>query len=183
MNYLRIYLRIYQIPAFAPYAWFCCSHYGPFQCTFIALLYLELFPNSGGSSRVRYIVDQAIQHFLAHYQPSPTSKSPEESETNERVPLAIQILVEFHNRLSSPHEPQGQFLSLSDTFEDLHPFSTPRVATKTSSITNCTGPPNSTCGVENNSNGNINSLTTISDLEALSSSVILESNDILIDFK
>ncbi|KAJ5490653.1 hypothetical protein N7453_011478 [Penicillium expansum] len=107
VNYLRIYLQLYQTPAFSPYAWFCSSHYGPFQCVFITLMYLHSFQESGETLLARYCVDEVIHHCVAQYQApgsSSTRTSPDDTDANlskPRMPLAIQVLVDLHERLDS----------------------------------------------------------------------------------
>lgn len=114
VDYLRIYLQLYQAPAFSPYAWFYSSHYGPLQCVFITLVYLHSFPESGETLLARYCVDEVIQHCVSQYQDpdsSSTRTSPGDTDSNSsktRMPLAIQILVDLHERLDSSLEAEDQ---------------------------------------------------------------------------
>ncbi|RDK39833.1 C6 zinc finger domain protein [Aspergillus phoenicis ATCC 13157] len=109
VSYLRIFLQLYQTPAFSPYVWFCYRHYGPLQCVFLILVYLRTFPESGDIVLARYCIDEIIDHTVSHYQVPQDSfgatraDNPESDEgsTEERIPLAIQVLVDLHNRLHS----------------------------------------------------------------------------------
>ncbi|KAJ5419975.1 hypothetical protein N7465_002494 [Penicillium sp. CMV-2018d] len=107
VDYLRIYLQLYQAPAFSPYAWFSSSHYGPLQCVFITLVYLHSFQESGETLLARYCVDEVMQHCMAQYQApdsSSTRTSPGDTDSNSsktHMPLVIQILVDLHERLDS----------------------------------------------------------------------------------
>ncbi|KAJ5186746.1 hypothetical protein N7449_011510 [Penicillium cf. viridicatum] len=100
VDYLRIYLQLYQAPAFSPYAWFCSSHYGPLQCVFITLVYLHSFQESGETLLARYCVDEVMQQCMAQYQ-APDSSSARTSPGDTDMPLTIQILVDLHERLDS----------------------------------------------------------------------------------
>lgn len=142
VNYLRIYLQLHQTPAFAPYTWFCCSHYGPSQCVFITLMYLHSFPDAGEIFLARHLVDEFIHHCAAHHQisdpwsTSSTRNNSEEPESNGvkmRMPLAIQVLVELHDRLYSSRGPQERPLSQPDTIECSYRFPASHLATKATS--------------------------------------------------
>ncbi|KAJ5537720.1 hypothetical protein N7494_007199 [Penicillium frequentans] len=229
VNYLRIYLQLHQAPAFAPYAWFCCSHYGPSQCVFITLMYLHSFPDAGETFLARHLVDEFIHHCAAHYQVSDTrsasstrnnSEEPESNGGKMQMPLPIKILVELHDRLGSSHGPQEQPASQSNTIEYSYGFPASHLATKATSHSRaipiqtypepsfsanftshyCESPPivigpspveaaGSKPGLPNNifeaeiaSNGDTDFLSTILDLEALSSIIVLESDDTLANF-
>ncbi|KAJ5688468.1 hypothetical protein N7536_011087 [Penicillium majusculum] len=107
VDYLRIYLQLYQAPAFSPYSWFCSSHYGPLQCVFITLVYLHSFQESGETLLARYCVDEVIQHCISQYQApnsSSTRTSPGDTDSHSsktRMPLAIRVLVGLHEHLDS----------------------------------------------------------------------------------
>ncbi|KAJ5939549.1 Transcription factor [Penicillium verhagenii] len=223
---LRKPFLLHQTPAFAPYAWFCCSHYGPSQCVFITLIYLHSFPGPGEIFLARHLVDEFIHHRATHdkisdpWSTSSTRNNSEESESNGgkmRMPLAIQALVELHNRLDSSRGPQERPLSQPDTIESSYRFAASHLATKatshlrvtpnqtsaeTSSSANRTnhncetpatvtgsppvvargskpGLPNSIFETESEFVPDMNFLPTILDLEAWSSMIILESDDIL----
>ncbi|PWY94566.1 hypothetical protein BO94DRAFT_563173 [Aspergillus sclerotioniger CBS 115572] len=108
VSYLRIILPIYQSSAFSPYTWFCRSYHGPLQCVFLTLIYLDCFRDSKETT-ARYFVDEIMEHIVSHYQGvhsstarnTPDSQSPSKTQ----LPLAIQVLVDLHNRLDSPSEP------------------------------------------------------------------------------
>ncbi|KAJ5160400.1 Transcription factor [Penicillium canariense] len=184
VNYLSIYLQLHQTPAFAPYAWFCCSHYGPSQCVFITLMYLHSFPDAGEIFLARYLVDEVIQHYATHYQisdPSSTSSTKNNSEEpasnggKMRMPLAIQVLVELHDRLDSSGGP-------SSANRTNHNCETPPIVTGPPPVVAAGSKPglrNSVFEAESDSGRNTDFLTTLSDLEAWSSMIILESDDIL----
>lgn len=212
-------MQLYQTPAFAPYAWFCCGHYGPFQCLFITLIYLHSFPDPGEFFLARYLVDEVIHHCVAHYEmPGPSSAAstrnnsaePESSGGKMRMPLAIQVLVKLHDRLNSPDG-----LDDPDVLEGAYRFAGPHLVSKISSYmrapsdqatsqtppstTNRTnrdcdtspivsGPPpagsksrlrtgNFEAGSD--SGRDVDFLSTILDLEAWSSLMLLDSDDIL----
>nr|QWQ58167.1 MacR [Penicillium rubens] len=219
VNYLRIYLQLYQAPAFSPYAWFCCSHYGPLQCVFITLMYLHYFQHSGETTLARYCVDEVIHHCVAQYQaPGPSSTRTSLDGTDSSggkmpMPLAIQVLVDLHERLDSSLGPEDKAPPL-DLIECQARFSMSHLATKASNLRatsdqpssdvssttrthhNCetppitTGappvaagnksiPPNSVFVAGSDSGLDMDFLATISDLEAWSSSLILESDNLL----
>ena len=106
MFYLRIYLRLYHTPAFAPYTWSYRTFFGPHQSTYILLTYLFRFRRQTLTGHeARYCVDGAIKLFMTQYQPtdsnsSLTNDNPDTSESH--VPVAIQVLVDLRRRLDSP---------------------------------------------------------------------------------
>ncbi|KAJ5359813.1 Transcription factor [Penicillium concentricum] len=221
VNYLRIYLQLYQAPAFSPYAWFFCSHYGPLQCVFITLIYLHSFPDSGETLLARYCVDEVIHHCVAQYQTPngcSTRTSPDDTDSNAskaRMPLVIQVLVDLHERLDSSLEAEDRPPLPLDLIGCQARFPTSHLATKSSELRatsihtspdgsssttrtnrNCEtpsmttgplpvvagekpGPPNSLLVAGSDSGLDMDFLATISDLEAWSSSLILESDNLL----
>ncbi|CAI7639452.1 unnamed protein product [Penicillium glandicola] len=216
VNYLRIYLQLYQAPAFAPYVWFCCSHYGPLQCVFITLLYLHSFQDSGETLLARYCVDEVIHHCVAQYQ-SPDSSSSRSSsdDTNSNggktMPLAVQVLVDLHERLDSSLGPEDRPPLSLDVMGCQARFPASHLATKASELRatsnqpssnasstnrNCVtpsiitghppvtssnkpGPPTNVFVAGSDSGLDMDFLATISDLEAWSSSLLLESDNLL----
>lgn len=87
--------------------WFLNSYYGPLQCIFLTLIYLQCFTDSSEIPLARYYIDEIIEHIVAHYQvsqqPSSEAANPDsESDAappKARLPLAIQVLVDIHSRL------------------------------------------------------------------------------------
>ncbi|KAJ5951547.1 Transcription factor [Penicillium vulpinum] len=220
VNYLRIYLQLYQAPAFSPYAWFFCSHYGPLQCVFITLIYLHSFQDSGETLLARYCVDEVIHHCIGQYQapdPSSTKASPNDTDPNAgktRLPLVMQVLVDLQERLDLSLGAEDRPSLPLDVIECHAHFPASHLATKASELRatsnqpssdasfsttrtnrNCetpsmtTGPPvvaghklappNSVLVAESDLGLDMDFLATISDLEAWSSSLILDSDNLL----
>lgn len=69
-------------------------------------MYLHYFQHSAETTLARYCVDEVIHHCVAQYQapdPSPT-RTRDATDSNRgkmRMPLAIQVLVDLHERLDS----------------------------------------------------------------------------------
>ncbi|KAJ5894561.1 hypothetical protein N7495_006252 [Penicillium taxi] len=106
VNYLRIYLQFYQAPAFSPYVWFCCSHFGPLQCVFLTLMYLHSFQDTKDTLLARYCIDEVIYHCVSTYQALDSSSrgnsvGNEPNEDKLRTPIAIQALVHLQEQLHS----------------------------------------------------------------------------------
>ncbi|KAJ5708757.1 hypothetical protein N7488_008558 [Penicillium malachiteum] len=113
VDYLRIYLQLYQSSSFSPYVWFCCGHYVPLQCAFIAIIYLHHFEDSSEASRARYCTEETIHHWMAEYQAAEPGSSSllEDAESNKdkkRMPLNIQVLIDLHENLGSSLEPNDR---------------------------------------------------------------------------
>jgi len=106
MSYLRIYLRLYHTPAFAPYVWSYRTCFGPLQSTYILLTYLFRFRRQTfNEHEVRYCVDEAIKILMAQHQSTDSDSSvandnPDASDSI--VPVAIEVLADLHRRLDSP---------------------------------------------------------------------------------
>ncbi|KAJ5186081.1 Transcription factor [Penicillium cf. griseofulvum] len=221
VNYLRIYLQLYQTPAFSPYAWFFCSYYGSLQCVFITLIYLHSFPDSEETLLARYCVDEVIHHCVTQYHApdgSSTRTGSEDTQSNgsrTRMPLVIQVLVDLHERLDSSLGAEDRPSLPLDVIEGQARFPTSHLATKVSELratskhsssdvsssttrTNriCEtpsmttepllvvtgdklGPSNNILVAGSDSGLDMDFLATISDLEAWSSSLILESDNFL----
>ncbi|KGO67465.1 Transcription factor, fungi [Penicillium italicum] len=221
VNYLRIYLQLYQAPAFSPYVWLCSSHYGPLQCVFITLMYLHSFQESGETLLAQYCVDEVMHHCVAQFQApesSSTRNSPNDTDSNSskpRIPTAIQVLVDLHERLDSslgaedrrplpldviecqarcpashlatkaselratPHRPSSD--ASSSTTRINRNCETPSMTTGPPPVVagNKIGPPNNIFVDGSDSGLDMDFLATISDLEAWSSSLILEPDNLL----
>ncbi|EKV11526.1 hypothetical protein PDIG_49690 [Penicillium digitatum PHI26] len=219
VNYLRIYLQLYQAPAFSPYVWFCSSHYGPLQCVFIALIYLHSFQKSGETVLARYCVDELIHHSVAQFSApdsSLTKTSSNDTDSNPsktRMPLAIQVLVDLHKHLDSslgaedrlplsldmiecqarcpalprtkasefratPHQPSSGASSSTNRTNNCE---TPSMTTGPPPVVagHTPGPPNNGLIDGSDSGLDMDFLATISDLDAWSSSLILEPDNLL----
>lgn len=120
-SYLHIYLSLHHIPAFAPYVWSYRTYFGPLQSTYILLTYLLRFrPEPLNDHVVRPCVDGAIKMFMTQYQSTDSDSSladnnPNTSETH--LPVAIQVLVDLHQRLDSPTgngEPTASTVDIKD---------------------------------------------------------------------
>ncbi|OQE40828.1 hypothetical protein PENCOP_c005G02910 [Penicillium coprophilum] len=220
VNYLRIYLQLYQAPAFSPYAWFFCSYYGPLQCVFMTLIYLHSFEDSKETLLARYCVDEVIHHCVAQYQApdsSSTKTSPDDADpinSKKRMPLVLQVLVDLHKRLDSSFEAEERLSLPLKLLECQAHFHMSGLATKASELRatslppssdassttrtnrNCEtpsmttghppvvsgnkpGPPNSVLVAGSDSGLDMDFLATISDLEAWSSSLIMEPDNLL----
>lgn len=107
-SYLRIYLHLYQVPAFAPYVWSYRTCFGPLQSTYILLTYLFRFQQPNFQEEdVRYCVDGAIKIFTAQYQSQDSDfllANDNSNTSKSHVPVAIQFLVDLRQRLDSPTE-------------------------------------------------------------------------------
>lgn len=105
-SYLRIYLRLYHTPAFAPYVWSYRTFFGPLQSTYILLTYLFRFRRQTfNEPEVRYCVDGAMKIFMAQYQSTDSDSSfvNDNSDTSEsQLPVDIHVLVDLRRRLDSP---------------------------------------------------------------------------------
>ncbi|KAL2859314.1 hypothetical protein BJX68DRAFT_261753 [Aspergillus pseudodeflectus] len=110
LSYFRILLPIYQASAFSPYIWFHRSYVGPLQCLFLTLVYLESFKGAHSKENLvaRYYVDEITEHVLDLYQtirPSIADERPDSRSkagpSKERLPVAIQTLVDLQSRLDS----------------------------------------------------------------------------------
>ncbi|GKZ18420.1 hypothetical protein AbraIFM66951_000979 [Aspergillus brasiliensis] len=120
VSYLRVFLQLYQTPAFSPYLWFCYRYHGPLQCVFLLLVYLHSFPEPGENVLARYCIDEIIDHTVSYYQVSqelPGATRADNPECDEgssppQLPLAIQVLVDLHRRLdqhlTSDTQPSGR---------------------------------------------------------------------------
>lgn len=106
MSYLRIYLRLYRVPAFAPYVWSYRTCFGPLQSTYILLTYLFRFRRPTlNESEVQYCVNGAIEIFTAQYKSTGSVSSLANDNlgiSKPHVPVTIQILLDLHQRLDSP---------------------------------------------------------------------------------
>lgn len=63
IGYLRNFLQLTRIPAFAPYAWFYSTHHAPPQCVFLILTYLQRNRDSAHAHLARHLVDEVIDVF------------------------------------------------------------------------------------------------------------------------
>ncbi|RAH56640.1 C6 zinc finger domain protein [Aspergillus piperis CBS 112811] len=109
VSYLRMFLQLYQTPAYSPYVWFCYRYHGPLQCVFLILVYLHCFPESGDIVLARYCIEEIIDHTVSYYQDPqgssgvPRADNPDcgEGSSEARIPLAVQVLVDLKSRLDS----------------------------------------------------------------------------------
>ncbi|PYH64562.1 Zn(II)2Cys6 transcription factor [Aspergillus vadensis CBS 113365] len=109
VSYLRMFLQLYQTPAFSPYVRFCYQYHGPLQCAFLILVYLHRFPESEDNVLARYCIEEIIDHTVSYYQvprESPGESRADNPECDEgsseaRIPLAIQVLVDLKSRVDT----------------------------------------------------------------------------------
>lgn len=103
-------MQITQIPAFAPYSWYCLKHHAPLQCVFLLLTYLQHNRQSQHAHLARYYVDEVIDVFTSKERlvvPENSNRkivgTEAKSETKPRSP-AWSILVDLRYKIDiSPH--------------------------------------------------------------------------------
>ena len=94
ITYLRNFMQLMRVPAFAPYKWFCTNHLAPFQCIFLCLTYLQYNRDCNNRPLIRYFVDEVIDIFA--------SPGVDTTPSNKQVPLAWRMLVTLRNRVDLP---------------------------------------------------------------------------------
>lgn len=65
ISYLRNFLQMMQIPAFAPYAWFSSTYFGPLQAVFLILVYVQNNHDPESEPQALYLVDEVIDFFVS----------------------------------------------------------------------------------------------------------------------
>lgn len=83
--------------------WSFCRGYGPLQCTFLILIYLLYFRQAPNYHLVRHYVDRIIHHYISsHKSPDSSLANGSLDISKPPMPVAIQVLVELHRRLDLP---------------------------------------------------------------------------------
>jgi hypothetical protein len=110
VDYLRNFLQLHRAPAFAPYMWFCSNYYGPLQCAFLTLIYLNHNRESENAQLARYCVDELIDHCISDHQQLDNDSikegpdNPTLKAQQEMMSLAKMVLVNLHKKLDLPPE-------------------------------------------------------------------------------
>lgn len=106
--YLRSFMQITQIPAFAPYMWYCLNHHAPLQCVFLILTYLQHNRHSEHAHLARYYVDEVTDVFTCNERRAKAGTNNQDLEGEEEgsqikpKPFAWKILVDLRHRLDLP---------------------------------------------------------------------------------
>ena len=101
-------MQITQIPAFAPYLWYCLNHQAPLQYVFLILTYLQHNRHSEHGHLARYYVDEVIDVFASHELPARAERSShgleasEESPQIKPKPFAWRMLIDLQHKLDLP---------------------------------------------------------------------------------
>lgn len=109
IGYLRNFLQLTRIPAFAPYAWFYSSHHAPLQCVFLILTYLQRNRDFAHAHLARHLVDEVIDVFApdeqlrvyskeGHYSPRSTT------QPGCQTPSAWRLLIALRQKHDFPPE-------------------------------------------------------------------------------
>ncbi|KAN0066993.1 hypothetical protein V8E54_014917 [Elaphomyces granulatus] len=127
VDYLRSFLQLHRAPAFAPYMWFCSSYYGPLQCAFLTLIYLNHNRESENAQLARYCVDELIDHCISDHQQLDNDSikegpdNPTLKAQQEMISLTKKVLINLHKKLDLPPEnderPPRPFDPLSCRFQ------------------------------------------------------------------
>lgn len=106
--YLRSFMQITQIPAFAPYLWYCLNHQAPLQYVFLILTYLQHNRHSEHAHLARYYVDEVIDVFASLELPARArgnNQGLEATEGNLQLkpkPCAWRMLIDLQHKLDLP---------------------------------------------------------------------------------
>ena len=102
--YLRVFLWLRDTPALSPYTWYWHSQYGPLQCALLTLTYIQQSHTLSEVPNARSCLDDYICLILSQYQapgsspenPTADDDSTAQGQLKDRMPLAMQALIDLH---------------------------------------------------------------------------------------
>ena len=121
ISYLRNFLQMMQTPAFAPYAWFSSTYFGPLQAVFLILVYMQNNHDPESEPQALYLVDEVIDFFVSEEGsstplastkqtcdlPKPTTSS-STTQLNLAWPILKSLRISLSPRLPSVQAQPGQ---------------------------------------------------------------------------
>lgn len=105
ITYLRNFMQLVRIPAFAPYLWVCTRSNGPLQPVLLILTYLQHNKGWQNGNLGRHFVDEVIDFFLiADHQPTDNRQDhcDDPAPSIQQIPRAWGMLVSLRRRIDLP---------------------------------------------------------------------------------
>ncbi|KAJ5106717.1 C6 zinc finger domain protein [Penicillium angulare] len=135
LNYLQIFSRLIQTPAFQSYFWFHSNYYCPQQCALLIAIFLKNNPEIEPNQKVEmeYYVHELVDFCDSHdFRKPPSGDSQESQETELERPKSLRIIIELLNGLRSDsltepeciHPLHLRYCSENDAINELFELST-----------------------------------------------------------
>lgn len=98
-TYLRNFLQMTQTPAFLPYSWFCCNHFGPLQSTFLILAYLQQKRNTDTEAQALFLIDEVLEFFIENGrgEKATADRASGDKQKARRAPTSARANVAWQN--------------------------------------------------------------------------------------